>query len=61
MLPVVVLSICMQQGVYCPRALLALKQRQFKLDLEAYITGLKKAFARAVSLKTSFKAGLEEL
>ena len=41
MLPVVVLSISLQQEVYSARALLDLKQRQLKLDLEAYITGLK--------------------
>ena len=40
MLPMVVLSMCMQQEVYYPRALLALKQPQFKLDLEAYVTAL---------------------
>ena len=41
MLPVVVLSICMHKEVYSARALLDMKQWQLKLDLEAYITGLK--------------------
>ena len=53
MLPMVVLSICIQEEDYYPGALLALKQQQFKLDLEAYITDLEKLLLQSKSTEGS--------